>query len=143
MINLPGCIVLPPWVNKNVQIQKKKKWCVLGGTPNIMGIWWCGVYSSCLDIYYEKLTVPSWKNVWTKNYFKIYWKKILKFVKKNFNGLAAAEYIIQMTSDHVSMLIKTWNNIWHYGYVKIKKKNSLHPNGHLSIIQSIKNICKI
>ena len=39
MINLPGSIVLPPGVAKNVQIRKKGKQVPLAARPNIMGIW--------------------------------------------------------------------------------------------------------
>ena len=54
---------------------------------------------------------------------------MLKFIIFSFfNGSAAPEDIIQMTSDHVSMLIRTCNIIWHYGYVKIQQFFiSLHP----------------
>ena len=46
---------------------------------------------------------------------------------------AALEDVIQLTSDHVGMLIMTLNNIRHYGYVKIRnKKIPLHPNVYIS-----------
>ena len=55
-------------------------------------------------------------------------KIISGFIEKNikfliflfFNGSAAPEDIIQMTSDHVGMLIRTWTNILRYGYVNIQ-----------------------
>ena len=66
----------PPRSRKQCSNSKKKgKQVPVAAPPNIMAIWCCAVYSSCLDLFHTKLNVPSWKHVSTRNYFRIYRKK--------------------------------------------------------------------
>ena len=51
MINLPGCIVLPPRVAKNVQIRKKTKTGAIGGTSKYYG----NMMMRCLFIVFRPL----------------------------------------------------------------------------------------
>ena len=54
-----------------------------------------------------------------------------------FNGSAAPKDIIQITSDHVAMFIRTWNKIQN-GYVKIQNFFfSLHPTVQLVLTKNM------
>ena len=122
-----------PRIRKQCSNSKKRKTGATGGTSKYYG----NMVLGCLVIVFRPLLYEIYRSKLEKllkyKLFQDLLKKMLKFVIFFFfNGLAAPKDIIQITSDHVGMLIRTCNNIWHCGYVKIQFFLSFHPNVHIT-----------
>ena len=121
---------------------KKKKTGAAGGTSKYYGNMVLGCLFIVFRLLLYEINRSKLKKSLDSKLFQDLLKKMLKFIIFSFFiGLAAPEDIIQMTSDHVSMLIRTFNIIWHYSYVKIQQFFfSIHPIGYIHISMYILHI---